>query len=316
MIIAATSPAVALWERYGRIVAARRSSRKDARQTLSMCCRIDNVWSRWTPRYLTDILKGTVSTDVCALTLNQSDTRCGTTFLYGFLKVFSISVWYFPRIVWYCWYTFLYGFLTVSGIVGTHFFSASWECLVLLVHISSWFPEIVWITGINIFLHGLPRTSGIVGINFYGFLKASGIAGIDTFLYGFLRVSGIVSKHFFMTSCECLMFVLTHFFMAPWKCLVLLVLAYFCLAVSEKSQRVSESVDTVHVCGFLGLSSGTDTFSWRLSESHWYHGTDVFLHGSLWMILLVLTHLLMSSWRCLVLWYWHIPAVGSCGRRN
>ena len=197
-------------------------------------------------------------------------------------------------------------FLGLSGIVSTHFFMASWECLVLLVYISSWFLEIVWITGINIFLHGLPRTSGIVGVLL-----------VLTFLYGFLRVSGIVSKHFFMASCECLvLFVLTHFFMAPWKCLVLLVLAYVCLAVSEKSQRVSESVDTVHICGFLGLSSGTDTFSWRLSESHWYHGLDVFLHGSLWMILLVLTHLLMSSWRCLVLWYWRIPAVGSCGHRN
>ena len=52
MIIATTSLAVALWERYGQIVAAGRSSRKDAWQTLLMCSRIGNVWLRWTPRYI------------------------------------------------------------------------------------------------------------------------------------------------------------------------------------------------------------------------------------------------------------------------
>ena len=57
MTIAATSLAVALWERYGLIDAARRSSRKDVRQTLSMCCSIDNVRSRWSLRYSTDVLK-------------------------------------------------------------------------------------------------------------------------------------------------------------------------------------------------------------------------------------------------------------------
>ena len=58
MTIAATSPAAALWDKYGRIDAIRRSSRKDAQQML-LCFCIDNVLSRWTPRYLTDVLKGT-----------------------------------------------------------------------------------------------------------------------------------------------------------------------------------------------------------------------------------------------------------------
>ena len=60
MTIAATSLAAALWDRYGWIDAIRRSSRKDAQQMLLMCFCIDNVLSRWTPRYLTDILKGTL----------------------------------------------------------------------------------------------------------------------------------------------------------------------------------------------------------------------------------------------------------------
>ena len=60
MTIAATSLAAALWDRYGRIDAIRRSSRKDAQQMLLMCFCTDNVLSRWTPRYLTDVLKGTL----------------------------------------------------------------------------------------------------------------------------------------------------------------------------------------------------------------------------------------------------------------
>ena len=59
MTIAATSLAAALWDKYGRIDAIRRSSKKDAQQML-MCFCIDNVLSRWTPRYLTDVLKGTL----------------------------------------------------------------------------------------------------------------------------------------------------------------------------------------------------------------------------------------------------------------
>ena len=45
MTIAATSLAAALWDRYGRIDAIRRSSRKDAQQMLLMCFCIDNVLS-------------------------------------------------------------------------------------------------------------------------------------------------------------------------------------------------------------------------------------------------------------------------------
>ena len=60
MTIAATSLAAALWDRYGQIDAIRQSSRKDAQQMLLICFCIDNVLSRWTPRYLTNVLKGTL----------------------------------------------------------------------------------------------------------------------------------------------------------------------------------------------------------------------------------------------------------------
>ena len=87
MTIAATSLAAALWDRYGRIDAIRRSSRKDAQQMLLMCFCIDNVLSRWNPRYLTDVLKGTlfllgflfcfvVLLFFCALTIGRLKTRC------------------------------------------------------------------------------------------------------------------------------------------------------------------------------------------------------------------------------------------------
>ena len=75
MIIAATSLAVALRERYGLIDEACRSSREDARQTLSMCCRGDTVRSRWTPRNLTDVLKGTLFPPIFAHSLSTKVTR-------------------------------------------------------------------------------------------------------------------------------------------------------------------------------------------------------------------------------------------------
>ena len=53
-----TSWAVALWVKYGRIEAILLSSRYAARHTLLMCCCIDSVWSRWTPRFLTEDLNG------------------------------------------------------------------------------------------------------------------------------------------------------------------------------------------------------------------------------------------------------------------
>ena len=60
MTIAATGLAATFWDKYGRIDAIHRSSRKDAQQMLLMCFCIDSVLSRWTPRYLTDVLKGTL----------------------------------------------------------------------------------------------------------------------------------------------------------------------------------------------------------------------------------------------------------------
>ena len=53
-----TSWAVALWVKYGQIEAILLSSRYSARHTLLMCCCIDSVWSRWTPRFLTEDLNG------------------------------------------------------------------------------------------------------------------------------------------------------------------------------------------------------------------------------------------------------------------
>ena len=74
MTIAATSLAAALWDKYGRIDAIRRSSRKDAQQMLLMCFCIDNVLSRWTPSYLTDVLKGTLFPPMFAHSLS-TDSR-------------------------------------------------------------------------------------------------------------------------------------------------------------------------------------------------------------------------------------------------
>ena len=59
MIIAATTLAVTLWGRYG-----------EAQQTLSMCCRMDNIRSKWTPRCLTDVFKGTLFPPVFAHSLS------------------------------------------------------------------------------------------------------------------------------------------------------------------------------------------------------------------------------------------------------
>ena len=50
--------AVVLWVKCGRIEAILLSSRYAARHTLLKCCCIDSVWSRWTPRFLTENLNG------------------------------------------------------------------------------------------------------------------------------------------------------------------------------------------------------------------------------------------------------------------
>ena len=92
MTIAATSLAAALWDKYGRIDAIRRSSRKDAQQML-MCFCIDNVLSRWTPRYLTDVLKGTLFPSMFAHSLS-TDLRQDTepTGITSDLSVFNLSL--------------------------------------------------------------------------------------------------------------------------------------------------------------------------------------------------------------------------------
>ena len=99
MIITTTSLAVALWERYGLIYAARRSSRKDARQMLSMCCRVDNIRSKWTPRYLTDVLKGTLFPPMFAHSLSTKATRdAEPTGKTSVLLVFRLSLLLFVQI--------------------------------------------------------------------------------------------------------------------------------------------------------------------------------------------------------------------------
>ena len=94
MTIAATSLAAALWDKYGRTDAIRRSSRKDAQQMLLMCFCTDNVLSRWTPRYLTDILKGTLFQPIFAHSLSidsgQDAEPTGITSICVQLKLVAI----------------------------------------------------------------------------------------------------------------------------------------------------------------------------------------------------------------------------------
>ena len=93
MTIAATSLGAALWDRYGRIDAIRRSSRKDAQQMLLMCFCIDNVLSRWTPRYLTDVLKGTLLPPMFAHSLSTDSRQdAEPTGITSVLSVFNLSL--------------------------------------------------------------------------------------------------------------------------------------------------------------------------------------------------------------------------------
>ena len=93
MTIAATSLAAALWDKYGRIDAIRRSSRKDARQMLLMCFCTDNVLSRWTPRCLTDVLKGTPFPPMFAHSLStHSRQDAEPTGITSVFSVFNLSL--------------------------------------------------------------------------------------------------------------------------------------------------------------------------------------------------------------------------------
>jgi len=93
MTIAATSLAAALWDRYGRIDAIRRSSRKDAQQMLLMCFCNDNVLSRWTPRYLTDVLKGTLFPPMFAHSLSTDSRQdAESTDITSVLSVFNLGL--------------------------------------------------------------------------------------------------------------------------------------------------------------------------------------------------------------------------------
>ena len=87
-----TSRAVALWVKYGRIEAILLSSRYAARHTLLTCCCIDSVWSRWTPRFLTEDLYA-LATYVCTISANR--TKAGGRWNW---KNFGVSV----HLVWAC----------------------------------------------------------------------------------------------------------------------------------------------------------------------------------------------------------------------
>ena len=93
MTIAATNLAAALWDRYGRIDAILRRSRKDAQQMLLMCFCVDNVVSRWTPRYLTDVLKGTLFPPMFAHSLSTDSRQdAEPTGITSVLSVFNLSL--------------------------------------------------------------------------------------------------------------------------------------------------------------------------------------------------------------------------------
>ena len=82
-----------LWDRYGRIDAILRRSRKDAQQMLLMCFCVDNVLSRWTPRYLTDVLKGTLFPPMFAHSLSTDSRRdAESTGITSVLSVFNFSL--------------------------------------------------------------------------------------------------------------------------------------------------------------------------------------------------------------------------------
>ena len=75
MIVATTSLSIALWKRYSLIDVARWNSKKDAWQMLSLCCHMDNIRSRWTPRCLTDVLTGTQFPPMFAHSLSTKPTQ-------------------------------------------------------------------------------------------------------------------------------------------------------------------------------------------------------------------------------------------------
>ena len=99
MIVATTSLSIALWKRYSLIDVARWNSKKDAWQMLSLCCHMDNIRSRWTPRCLTDVLTGTQFPPMFAHSLSTKATRdaepTGITYVSS---VFNLSLLLFIQI--------------------------------------------------------------------------------------------------------------------------------------------------------------------------------------------------------------------------
>ena len=83
--------AVALWVKYGRIEAILLSSRYAARHTLLVCCCIDSVWSRWTPRFLTEDLNGMRLPPMSKLSL-PTELRLDATGRTSVFSAFSLSL--------------------------------------------------------------------------------------------------------------------------------------------------------------------------------------------------------------------------------
>ena len=109
-----TSWAVALWLKYCRIEAVVLSSRYAARHTLLMCCCIDSVWSRGTPRFLTEGLNGMRSPPVSALSLPteirrevEATGRTSGFSAFGLSLLLStrlsVQVWISERRDWNWW---------------------------------------------------------------------------------------------------------------------------------------------------------------------------------------------------------------------
>ena len=90
VIIDATSFSVELLERNGRIEAILLSARNVVRQRLLMCCFIDSVWSRCTPRYVTVVWKGMqlppVSADSQPTELIHTDEPTSITSVFSVLS--------------------------------------------------------------------------------------------------------------------------------------------------------------------------------------------------------------------------------------
>ena len=96
-----TSWAVAFWAKYGWIETILLSSRYAVQHTLLICCCIDGVWSRWTPRFLTEDLKGMHLPPMTTLSLPTKLRReveaMGRTSVFSAFSLHYIAVTLFHK---------------------------------------------------------------------------------------------------------------------------------------------------------------------------------------------------------------------------